>query len=107
MWLVTLLVTKPRAPSMSPRKDREAPTLRVGRYYSGADLANAAFNALSDAGVTHETAAKEIGAPHRTAVTRALDPDNSAGLDLCAKILARYGGTTFDPEAPHFRLERP
>lgn len=93
---------------MSPKKERDPPPdLRVGRYYTRADLANAAFAALADEGVTHQQAADELGAPHRTAVTRALNPDDPAGAELCAAIIERYGKRVrFDTDTPYYRAEK-
>ena len=92
---------------MSPRRERDPPDLRPGRYYTRAELADAAHAALEKAGnVTHQTAADALDVK-RTAVTRALNPDSPAGVELCARIIETYGkGIRFDPDAPYYRAEK-
>ena len=91
---------------MSPKKERDPPDLRVGRYYTRAELADAAHDALDRAGVTHQAAADALDVK-RTAVTRALNPDSPAGVELCARIIETYGKSIrFDPDAPYYRAEK-
>lgn len=88
-----------------PSQEPDAPTLRAGRYLTRSELALAAKSALEEAGVSHSQAAADLGATHRTAITRAVDPGNPAGVDLCRSILERYAGYTF-AEEPSFLVSR-
>ena len=87
-----------------PQKEDASPALRSGRYLTRSELALAARHTLEAAGISHSQAA-DLGATHRTAITRAVDPDNPAGVDLCRSILERYAGYTF-AEEPSFLVTR-
>lgn len=85
--------------------ERDPPRLRDGRYYTRSELALAAGQALKDSGTSHAAAAERIGATHRTAITRAVNPDDPAGVDTCRRILETYGDYSFDEE-PSYRVHR-
>lgn len=89
-----------------PSKEDAGPALRAGRYLTRSELALAAKGALEGGvGGSHAQAAADFGATHRTAITRAVDSDNPAGVDLCRSILERYAGYTF-AEEPSFLVSR-
>ena len=82
--------------------DTPTPRLRAGSYYTAAELAMLARDALEASGETHASAAEKLG-KKRPAISRAVNPD-TASPSLCIAILEMFAGYT--AEAPAYRLRK-